>query len=66
MNTLTLEYFTKNVYGSKKMYFAKRHHRAGFAGLTGKRTFDEMDVMSMKDLFGIEIVLTEVLESAAE
>lgn len=62
---MKFEYYVKNVYGVKKMYFARKYHRFAFAQLTGKKTFDETDIVNLTNLFG-QTTFQEVLESTAD
>lgn len=61
----TFEYYVKNVYGTPKMYFARGYHRFAFAKLTGKKTFDQEDIINLTNLFG-KAKFQEVLESTAD
>ncbi len=58
---MTIEYFTKDVYGSKRMYFVNENHRISFYGLTRRITFDDVDKRHLINFFGTEIIFKEVL-----
>lgn len=66
METVTIEYYCKNVYGNKLNFLADTNQANGFRMMTGRKTFTTKDQRGLSALMGKIIEWKEVLEPRME